>query len=91
MCLHRLQTQNTNTEYKEGKVMKGYWIWIPFIGLRKKFPIGSGSLTITISHVGRNMWRLHVSNSSVTEKDQYFDSQREAMDYSEVRWGGSDE
>ena len=89
--MHRLQTQNTNTEYKEGKVMKGYWIWIPFIGLRKKFPIGSGSLTITISHVGRNMWRLHVSNSSVTEKDRYFDSQREAMDYSEVRWGGSDE
>ena len=85
--MHRLQTQNA----KRGKVMKGYWIWIPFIGLRKKFPIGSGSLTITISHVGRNMWRLHVSNSSVTEKDRYFDSQREAMDYSEVRWGGSDE
>lgn len=71
--------------------MKGYWIWIPFMGLRKKFPIGSGSLTITISHIGRNMWRLHVSNSSVTEKDQYFDSQKEAMNYSEVRWGGSDE
>lgn len=71
--------------------MKGYWIWIPFIGLRKKFPIGSGSLTITISYVGRNRWRLHVSNSSVTEKDQYFDSQKEAMNYSEVRWGGSDE
>lgn len=71
--------------------MKGYWIWIPFMGLRKKFPIGSGSLTITISRVGRNGWRLHVSNSSVTEKDQYFDSQKEAMNYSEVRWGGRDE
>lgn len=71
--------------------MKRYWIWIPFMGLRKKFPIGSGSLTITISHVGRNMWRLHVSNSLVTEKDQYFDSQKEAMSYSEVRWGGNNE
>lgn len=71
--------------------MKGYWIWIPFIGLRKKFLIGSGSLTITISRVGRNRWRLRVSNSSVMEKDQHFNSQKEAIDYSEVRWGGSDE
>ena len=71
--------------------MKGYWIWIPFMGLRKKFPIGSGSLTATISYVGCNMWRLHVSNSPATEKDQYFNSQKEAMDYSEVRWGGNDE
>ena len=71
--------------------MKGYWIWIPFIGLRKKFPIGSGSLTITISRVGYNMWRLRVSNSSMNEKDQYFNSRKEAMDYSEARWGGRDE
>lgn len=69
--------------------MKGYWIWAPFMGLRKKFPIGSGSLTVTISHVGHNKWRLRISNSSVTEKDQYFDSQKEAMDYSEVRWGSN--
>ena len=87
MRLCRLQTQNA----KRGKVMKGYWIWIPFIGLRKKFPIGSGSLTITISHVGYNMWRLRVSNSSMNEKDQYFNSRKEAMDYSEARWGGRDE
>ena len=71
--------------------MKGYWIWVPFMGLRKKFPIGSGSLTVTISYVGCNMWRLHISNSPVTEKDQYFNSQKEAMNYSEVRWGGNDE
>ena len=69
--------------------MKGYWVWAPFMGLRKKFSIGTGSLTVTISHIGHNKWRLRISNSSVTEKDQYFDSQEEAMNYSEVRWGGN--